>query len=255
MRVLPSGGGSGTAPEDRAYRPDVEGLRAVAIALVVLYHFAVPPFTGGLIGVDVFFVISGFVITGLLLREQGKGTRKTLLDFYARRSRRILPAATLVIFATVAAAYVFSGARFGAYTANDGRWAAAFLANVHFALGQLSALDNYWSLSVEEQFYLLFPSLILLLAALRTSLSLRTRIAIALTPIAIASLALCVTQNVLHPTWATDSLFARAWELALGALVAVSTSQWRRLATKWSAPLTWLGMAAIADCRRDIRWP
>ncbi len=98
--VLASGDGLGTAPDDRAYRPDVEGLRAVAVALVVLYHFGVPPFTGGLIGVDVFFVISGFVITGLLLREQEKTPKNALLDFYARRVRPILPAGTMVILAT-----------------------------------------------------------------------------------------------------------------------------------------------------------
>ncbi len=244
-RALPSGGGSGTAPGDRIYRPDVEGLRAVAVALVVLYHFSVPPFTGGLVGVDVFFVISGFVITGLLLREQEKTAKNALLDFYARRARRILPAATLVIFATVAAAYMFAWHGFGPQTANDGRWSAAFLANVHLATGPLSALDNYWSLAVEEQFYLLYPSLVLFLATLKTGMSLRARIAVALAPLALASLVLCASQNAFAPTWVTYSLFARAWELALGALVAVSTTHWRRLSTRWSPALTWLGMVGI----------
>src|SRR5580698_6326674 len=87
---------AGTAPGDRAFRPDVEGLRAVAILTVILYHAHVFPFTGGYIGVDVFFVISGFVITGVLLRERSATGRTSILDFYARRFRRILPAATLV---------------------------------------------------------------------------------------------------------------------------------------------------------------
>src|SRR5580698_11229057 len=99
-RFLVTGDESGTAPGDRRFRPDVEGLRAVAVLLVVLYHAAVPGLTGGYVGVDVFFVISGFVITGLLLRERSRTHRTSILDFYARRCRRILPAATLVILAT-----------------------------------------------------------------------------------------------------------------------------------------------------------
>ncbi|HZM57542.1 MAG TPA: acyltransferase, partial [Acidimicrobiales bacterium] len=108
-RLLASGDEAGTAPGDRKFRPDVEGLRAVAVGLVVLFHAGIPHLTGGYVGVDVFFVISGFVITGLLLRERSGTGRTSILDFYARRVRRILPAATLVIVATVAAAYVVLG--------------------------------------------------------------------------------------------------------------------------------------------------
>src|ERR1019366_5956952 len=135
-RLLASGDEAGTAPGDRRFRPDVEGLRAVAFLLVVLYHANVPRLTGGYVGVDVFFVISGFVITGLLLRER-KGTGRTsILDFYARRCRRILPTATVVILVTVVFSYVVLGVVSGNSTADDGRWAAAFLANFHFeALG------------------------------------------------------------------------------------------------------------------------
>src|SRR5271169_3766253 len=135
-RFLPLGDEAGTAPGDRPFRPDVEGLRAVAIALVVLYHAGFPGVTGGYVGVDVFFVISGFVITGLLLRERAGTDRTSILDFYARRCRRILPAATLVLLVTVVATYVLLGSVSGNNVADDGRWAAAFLANFHFeALG------------------------------------------------------------------------------------------------------------------------
>ena len=105
--ILPSGDESGTAPGDRSFRPDVEGLRAVAVLLVVLFHSGISALSGGFVGVDVFFVISGFVITGVLLRERALLGHTSILAFYGRRSRRIIPAATLVIIVTVALAYHF----------------------------------------------------------------------------------------------------------------------------------------------------
>ncbi|HTT87633.1 MAG TPA: acyltransferase, partial [Acidimicrobiales bacterium] len=132
-RLLPSGDEAGTAPEDRAFRPDVEGLRAVAVLLVVLLHAGVPGFTGGYVGVDVFFVISGFVITGVLLRERASTGRNSILAFYGRRCRRIIPAAALVIVATVFLAYALLGIGAGTSTVSDARWASIFLANFHFA--------------------------------------------------------------------------------------------------------------------------
>ena len=132
-RFLPSGDESGSAPDDRKFRPDVEGLRAVAVLLVVLYHANVFRSPAAIVGVDVFFVISGFVITGLLLRERSSTEKTSLLGFYARRVRRILPAATLVILVTVFVSYIFLGDVVANSVANDGRWAAAFLSNFHFA--------------------------------------------------------------------------------------------------------------------------
>ena len=132
-RLLASGEESGTAPGDRRFRPDVEGLRAVAVLLVVVYHANLLRVTGGFVGVDVFFVISGFVITGVLLRERATTGRTSLLDFYARRVRRILPAATLVLLLTVLCTYLLLGVVSGDSAADDGRWAAVFLANFHFS--------------------------------------------------------------------------------------------------------------------------
>src|ERR1700688_4809365 len=100
-RFLASGDESGTAPEDRPFRPDVEGLRAVAVLLVVLFHAGISSISGGYIGVDVFFVISGFVITGVLLRERDSTGHTSLLHFYARRGRRIIPLAVLVVIVTL----------------------------------------------------------------------------------------------------------------------------------------------------------
>ena len=184
---------SGSAPGDRRFRPDVEGLRAVAVLLVVLYHANLPGLSGGFVGVDVFFVISGFVITGLLLRERAATERTSLLSFYGRRVRRILPAATLVIVATVIATYAVLGVVFGNPTAVAARWTALFLANFHFAAigtNYLSAhqppspLQNFWSLAVEEQFYLVYPAIFLIVAAAsrRSSVSLRARLVAVLVP-------------------------------------------------------------------------
>src|SRR5664279_3496629 len=248
-RLLASGDEAGTAPGDRKFRPDVEGLRAVAVGLVVLFHAGIPHLTGGFVGVDVFFVISG-----LLLRERQGTGRTSILDFYARRVRRILPAATLVIVATVAAAYVVLGVVSGNNVADDGRWAAVFLANFHFeSIGTNyfssglppSPLQNYWSLSVEEQFYVVYPTLFLLVARVKGRFSLRTRMSVALGVVIVASYWLSVTQTASHPASAYFSPFTRAWELALGALVAVSTTWLKHLPAQVAALLTWAGLAAI----------
>jgi len=189
---------AGTAPGDRRFRPDIQGLRAVAVLLVVLYHAGFSGLSGGYVGVDVFFVISGFVITGLLLRERATSGRTSLFGFYGRRSRRIIPAATLVIVATVLLAYARLGIVIGNTTAGDARWTAFFLANFHFAsigTNYLTAqrppspLLNFWSLAVEEQFYLVYPTIFFLIAALRTRWSLHARLAIGLVVIIAVSFA------------------------------------------------------------------
>jgi peptidoglycan/LPS O-acetylase OafA/YrhL len=247
-RLLDSGDEAGTAPGDRHYRPDVEGLRAVAILLVVLYHFGVPWLKGGFVGVDVFFVISGFVITGLLLRERKSTGHNSVLGFYARRCRRILPAASLVILVTVIATYVLVGPASGNGVAGDGRWSAAFLADFHFASpdsNPLSAVGNYWSLAVEEQFYLVFPAAFLLAARSQARFTLHRRLAIALGAVIVASYTLSVVQSTSHERLAYFSPFTRAWELALGALIAVGTAQLKQIPLRIAVPITWLGLGAI----------
>src|ERR1039458_6504908 len=108
--VLAAGDQSGTAPGDRRFRPDVQGMRAIAILLAIVYHAGLPGFRGGYVGIEVFFVISGVVISGfslagLLLRERESTGRTSILSFYGRRARRIIPAATLVVIVTVIASY------------------------------------------------------------------------------------------------------------------------------------------------------
>ena len=254
-RFLATGDEAGTAPDDRRFRPDVEGLRAIAVLLVVFYHANVARVTGGFVGVDVFFVISGFVITGLLLRERRDAGRTSILNFYARRLRRILPAATLVILVVVSASYLALGYVSGNSVADDGRWAAVFLSNFHFeAVGTNyftsklppSPLQNYWSLSVEEQFYVVYPTLFLVVARLKGRLSLQVKLAIVLTLVIVFSYWLSVVQTASQPTGAYFSPFTRAWELALGALVAVATPWLKRVPAPGAALLTWAGLAAIA---------
>jgi peptidoglycan/LPS O-acetylase OafA/YrhL len=229
----------------------------VAVILVVLFHSGISTLSGGYIGVDVFFVISGFVITGVLLRERASTGRTSILAFYGRRCRRIVPAATVVIIVTVFLSYFFLGIGAGDGTATDGRWASVFLANFHFtAIGTnyLSAqqppspLQNYWSLSVEEQFYVVYPALFLLVAAIRTRLSLRARLGISLVLVIGASLAFSIIDTSSNATGAYFSPFTRAWELGLGALVAVGTPWLRKVPSRVAAMSTWIGFGAVLVC-------
>jgi peptidoglycan/LPS O-acetylase OafA/YrhL len=222
--------------------------------LVIFFHAGLSFVGGGYVGVDVFFVISGFVITGVLLRERSSRDKTSIVGFYGRRCRRILPAASLVIIATIALSYAWVGALSGYRTATDGRWAAIFLVNFHFAAEgtnylasqQLaSPLQNFWSLSVEEQFYLVYPALFMVLAALRTRVTLSARLALGLVLVILCSFALSVVQTTSNPTVAFFSPFTRAWELALGGLVAVGSRWITRIPVRAAAAMTWLGLGAI----------
>ena len=168
-----------------SFRSDVEGLRAVAVTLVVLFHAGVSWLPGGYIGVDVFFVISGFLITGLLLREHERKGRISLQGFYARRARRILPAAMLVIILTVVASYFIQNFIEYGNVAEDGRWTSLFAGNFRFAAigtGYFqksvapSPLQHFWTLAVEEQFYVVWPALVLAVSIAFKRIPLRWRV-------------------------------------------------------------------------------
>lgn len=153
------------------FRADIEGLRAVAVTLVVLAHAGVGRIEGGYVGVDVFFVISGFLITGLLIGEHRRSGTISLPRFYARRALRLLPVATVVVLATVAAAWFwlpatrFKGitldALFSTFYGINWRLAAEGIDYMN-ATADPSPLQHLWSLAVEEQFYLIWPLLLLL---------------------------------------------------------------------------------------------
>jgi peptidoglycan/LPS O-acetylase OafA/YrhL len=253
-RYTATGDGAGTPPGDRRFRPDVQGMRAIAILLAIVYHAGLPGFSGGYVGIEVFFVISGFVITGLLLREHESTGRTSILSFYGRRARRIIPAATLVVIVTVIGSYHWLGSLMGHETAVDGRWAALFLANVHFqavhtnylvAQAPPSPLLNYWSLGVEEQFYIVYPTLFLLIGWWARRRSFRVRLTVVLVAVIFASYALSITLTSVNAQSAYFSLLTRSWELALGGLIAVHGSYFRRIPQAWAAVASWIGLAVI----------
>jgi len=180
----------------------------------------------------------------------------SIATFYARRIRRIIPAATLVIVVAVIASYIVLGPLSGAQTANDARWASLFLVNVHFAnsgtnylASQLppSVLQNYWSLAVEEQFYLVYPVTFMVIAGMTTRLPLRGRLAMVLGTAAVLSFAFSIFQTSNSPTAAYFSFLPRVWELALGGIIAVLSTSLRRLPTSIAAVLSWTGLAFIAS--------
>ncbi|NVN53735.1 acyltransferase [Mycolicibacterium hippocampi] len=246
---------SRVGPTRAQFRPDIEGMRAIAVFLVILFHAYHLPFTAGFVGVDVFFVISGFLITSLLLREQTRVGRISLSGFYARRTRRILPASTLVVLVTLFATYHWLGFIAGNSVANDAKWTAIFGANLHFgwvrtdyfgAQSPPSPLQHMWSLGVEEQFYAVWPGLLLIVALLARGARYRRVLAAAVSVIIAASLIWSVAQTSVNQTWAYFSPLTRAWELALGALVAVLAPSIARLRPAWAAQaLAVLGLAGI----------
>jgi len=238
------------------HRSDIQGLRAVAVLLVALGHAGIPFLKGGYVGVDVFFVLSGFLITGLLLSEALETGRVSLVRFYVRRARRILPAAVLtLVVTTIAAQHLLNFVR-ARDVVTDSIWASVFAANVHFAAlgsdyfqqGQPpSPIQHFWSLSVEEQFYLVWPTLLgLALFGLVRRRARRGRLLLVIAAAGVASLAWSIHATTSSPTSAYFSTPARAWELALGAGLAVAAPAVARIPALAQVALGWAGLAAIA---------
>ena len=232
---------------NNAYRPDIDGLRAVAILPVVFYHSGLGLFPGGYIGVDVFFVISGFLITGIIAREVDAG-RFSILGFYERRARRILPALMVMLaFVLCAASYAFFPGDF-AKLPQSALLTALFVSNIGFFLetgyfagsAETVPLLHTWSLAVEEQFYLGFPILLILIA--RFMPARRTAILVAIT---LLSFAVAVATQASGSGFAFYLLPPRAWELFIGVLIAVGAFPAIRL--RWLREgVAFAGLAAIA---------
>ena len=241
-------------PRSPGFRPDVEGLRAVAIAAVLLCHAGLPFMAGGYVGVDVFFVISGFLITGLLLRELDRSGSISLVDFYARRARRLLPLLVLVLLVVVGLSLLLLSPVRGEEVSGDVLSSSLYVANWHFAAQSVdyfsqglepSPVQHLWSLAIEEQFYLVWPLLLggVGWLAYRRAASPRRAIWVAVVLVGIASLAYGVYLTGSEPKAAYFSTFGRAWELALGAILALAGAT--RLRGAAAAALGWAGLAAV----------
>ncbi len=254
-------------------RADVQGLRALAVGVVVLDHVGVGLLEGGFVGVDVFFVVSGFLITTLLLRELVEDGRVRIGAFYARRARRILPAATVVLAAVVVASTLLLPLTRAVRVGVDVVWASLFVGNVRLAREGTdyftadlppSPVQHFWSLAVEEQFYVVWPAALALLAAGVVWRSRRrdgrppgagqARVADrVLGPVSVlvvlawvASFAWSVLLTRAEPSAAYFSTPARAWELATGALLALAAARGLRLPARGRALVATSGLAAIA---------
>lgn len=237
-------------------RRDVQGLRALAVLVIIVQHIWYWP-KGGFTAVEVFFVISGYMITGLLLREQAKTGTISFSLFYRRRARRLLPASIAVLLATAALAkLIFSEARFRE-TIGDTIAAFFFAGNWRFASkesdyftadGPISPLRHFWTLAVEEQFYVLWPVLLLLAALLAKRLGARRLliIGVVLGGLVLASLSWGLAESQSNASLAYYSTFSRAWELGVGALVAVWVARpTSRVDPRLRRPGTMLGIAGI----------
>ena len=244
------------AAKAKAKRLDIQGLRAVAVLAVIANHVLGFP-AGGFVGVDIFFVISGFVITSVMLREHTLTGRINFTSFYKHRIRRILPASTLTLVATVALSVViYLPGRVSAIL-TDAFWALLFAGNWRFASNgtdywaagtPVSPLQHYWSLGVEEQYYFLWPAVValVLLVARSTRVPGRILLVLALAGLVVVSFAWSVHETATNPSWAYFSTPARAWELGTGALVALGAAVFTRIPPRHGAVLGWAGLGGIA---------
>ncbi len=237
-----------------AFRVDLEGLRGVAVGLVVLFHARLLGVGGGFVGVDAFYVLSGFLITGLLLREVDTTGKVDLLAFYARRARRILPAATVAgVGILISAAFIVAPLDLPSVAA-DATASALFVGNIlfavratdYFASSTPSPFLHYWSLGVEEQFYLVWPALLVL--ALRVK-----HLHFAAIAVCAGSLALSVALTPSQGAWAFYGLPTRAWQLAVGAILAMHTPALARLPSASLAVGGWAGIGLVAIAAAALR--
>ncbi|MFF1903455.1 acyltransferase family protein [Kitasatospora sp. NPDC058218] len=255
-------GSPGPAPRPAGFRPDIEGLRAVAVLAVLAFHASVPGLAGGFVGVDVFLVVSGYLITGLLVREAVTTGRVRLGEFFSRRARRLLPSAAVVLGAVALAGAWLTVPLRRADLEHDVLASALSVANWRFVSQQTdylaagrdpSPLLHFWSLAVEEQFYLFWAPLVALIVflaarAVRRGRAVRTVAAFVAGALTLGSFALS-----LH--WTQDSVSlaylgtpSRVWQFGVGALLALLP--WHRL--RGPRPLRlltgWAGLLAIGWC-------
>ncbi|AXH96655.1 acyltransferase [Ornithinimicrobium avium] len=228
----------------------------MAVLMVLAFHAGLPFVPGGFAGVDVFFVISGFLITGLLVREVERSGRVSLLRFYARRAKRLLPAASLVLVVTGVLSWSFVPTVRWAEIGGDLAASAAYVINWRLAARSVdylaedsvaSPVQHYWSLAVEEQFYIVWPLLIVLGTWLVHRHRLRTRpvLGALLVLVVLASLGWSLVATAGQPQTAYFVTTTRLWELGVGGLVAITATFWQRLAPGPATAVAWAGVLAL----------
>ena len=250
---------SAVSPDRYAYRPDIDGLRAVAVLAVVAYHVGIPHIGGGFVGVDIFYVISGFLITGLLLKDIDRFDRIDYWSFYARRARRILPTLFLVVVTVVLLGTVFLSRGLGEVhdLVASGMATIGFYANVYFATysadyfagpSQFQPFLHMWSLAVEEQFYIVWPFALgaAWFFCRRSRAPMGWLIAFLLSVLAISGI-VAARQAASRADFGFYSSAARAWELGVGGLVAICVSRNVILPRDWAGPASVAGMAMVCS--------
>ncbi|HEX4363413.1 MAG TPA: acyltransferase family protein [Solirubrobacteraceae bacterium] len=232
-------------------RPEIQALRAIAVLTVVVFHVWSPAMPGGFVGVDVFFAISGFLITAHLLREVDATGRIVLWGFWARRARRLLPAAMLTLVLCALGTMLFVPQVYWLQFLHEIGASTAYVQNWHLAADAVdylnadnrpSPVQHFWSLSAEEQFYVVWPLLILLGA---WTVRRRAAIAVVLTTVTGLSLAYSIGETASNPAAAYFVTPTRAWEFGAGGLLAMLGAR-AQLSDGARAALSWLGLAAIA---------
>ncbi|HET6826680.1 MAG TPA: acyltransferase, partial [Amnibacterium sp.] len=264
----PSGGAGAERPQDAgrsAVRADIQALRAVAVTMVVVYHFWPHRLTGGFTGVDVFLVISGFLITSHLLAHPPRRVGD-LLAFWSRRIRRLLPASLLVLLVTLVGSRLVSPETTWADTAGQVKAAALYVVNWRLADDSVDYLasqaapgpvQHFWSLSVEEQFYFFWPILLLLVVAIGRSVRRGSRaiVAAGVALVVVLSLGYSIVETAAEPARAYFVTPTRVWELGAGGLLAALSVRANgrrgildgtRLPVPVRTGLAWLGWATIA---------
>jgi len=237
------------------FQPHIQGLRAIAVVLVVLYHFWPGRLSGGYIGVDIFFVISGYLITGQLARELERTGRIGLPSFWAKRVRRLLPASiTVLVFSTLATLFVLplsglvdSLREILASTFYFENWSLALGSVDYLASHDATMVQHYWSLSLEEQFYVFWPLLLLGATWLGVKFFNRRRwmpMVLLVAAVSVLSLVVSVLYTHTNPAEAFFATFTRVWEFGAGALLAL-LPKWRPRGAWWPNILGYGGIAVI----------
>lgn len=238
------------------FRADIQGIRGIAIALVVLLHAGVPGFQGGFVGVELFFVLSGYVVTESALRKTPSELGANLRNFYVKRIVHLVPLATIVIVATLFFAYFLLGPAFNTDLIQDARWSSAYAANWRFinvganyfiqGLDQ-SLLNHYWYLAIEQQVYLVFPLVFFMILRFAPARFTRPSLAFVAILAMLSSGWWSFAQTSSDATAAYYSPWTRIWEIALGCLVALIPARFALQTPKLlTTAISALALVAIA---------